>query len=170
MSGLNQAESQMKWVVLHSSTQRSSCGFAREHTIDHHETRLPRDILKAHSNDSSSSSSSTLFVGTFCKGRVRIVGSSDIGVVCGSLWLVTCSKGGCSPYPQRPQKSEVAGDFSPQARQNGMMLSPHSLKNFSIINVLLKSKSTTQAIFYQYIYELLHWTDNYFCSILSLLY
>src|SRR5712692_10270308 len=44
----------MKWVVLHSSTQRSSCGFAREHTIDHHETRSPRDILKAYSNDSSS--------------------------------------------------------------------------------------------------------------------
>src|SRR5712691_13310237 len=80
---------------------------------------------------SSSSSSSTLFVGTFCKGRVRSVGSSDICVVCGSLWLVTSSKGGCSPYPQRPQKSEVAGDFSPQARQNGMILSPHSLKNFS---------------------------------------
>ena len=159
----------MKWVVLHSSTQRSSCSFAREHTLDHHETRSPRDILKAYSNDSSSSSS-TLFVEIFCKGRVRIVGSSDIGVVCGSLWLVTCSKGGCSPYPQRPQKSEVAGDFSPQARQNGMMLIPHSLKNFSVMDVLLKSKNTTQTLFYQYIYELLHWTDNYFCSILNLLY
>src|SRR5436305_14035239 len=130
----------MKWVVLHSSTQRSSCGFAREHTIDHHETRSPRDILKAHSNDSSSSSS-TLFVEIFCKGRVRIVGSSDIGIVCGSLWLVTCSKGGCSLYPQRPQKSEVAGDFSPQARQNGIILSPHPLKKFAIIDGLLKSNT-----------------------------
>ena len=95
----------------------------------------------------SSSSSSTLFVGTFCKGRVGSVGASDICVVCGSLWLVSSSKGACSRYPQRPQKSEAVEDFSPQARQNGMILIPHPLKNFSIIDVLLKSKNTTQAIF-----------------------